>query len=241
VPAIRYANYDPDCNVPVWWTNVATATSYTCERWTKATSAWNLVKTGFAEFNCVAADCNWFDAKVVPDTNYRWRVKATNAAGDSDWGTLYYDCNVINSLCYPTTGTTAGSYTQWRNSGKPDCWCQAKGAGQGPRGAGYQCDGDAAGDDSGPPDYYRVYTSDLTVLGNNWRKTRVAITSDPNTTGGGTLKKMAACADVDHADTGPPDYYRVYTADLTVMGNNWKKKNSSWSVASERLPGNCPR
>jgi hypothetical protein len=240
-PAIRYANYDPDCNVPVWWTSISTATGYTCERWTKATSAWANVKTGvLADFNCGAADCNWFDAKVVADTNYRWRVKATNAAGDSGWGTLPYDCNVILSTCYPATGTTQGSYTTWKNMGRPDCWCQAKGTNQGPRGAGYQCDGDIAGDDTGPPNYYRVYTTDLALLQANWKKTRQALTADPNTWGAGTAKKMVACADIDHADTGPPNYYRVYTVDLSKVQGNWKKKNSSWT-GTDKLPGNCPR
>jgi len=241
-PAIRYASYDPDCNVPIWWTSGSTATGYVCERASKANSTWTVIKSGVpADFNCTVTDCNWGDLKLVPDTNYRWRVKASNAAGESAYGTLPYDCNVILSTCYRDGNTADSNWAQWRNLGRPDCWCRAKAANSGPRGAGYQCDGDTAGDDSGPTNYYRVFTTDLSVLQANWKKTRAMITSDPNTTGGGTLRKMAACADIDHRDTGPTNYYRVFTADLAVLQANWKKHNSSWTADPNKLPGDCPR
>jgi len=240
-PVISYPNYDPDCNVPVWWKVSAGATSYELQRKSKAAPAYVTIKTLLStDPNCGAVDCNYGDLKLAVDPCYHWQVRAHNAAGDSSYGTREYDCNVILSTCYKDGNTADSNWAQWRNVGRPDCWCRSRPANQGPRGAGYQCDGDTAGDDSGPSDYFRVYGTDLTVLSNNWRKTRPMLTSDPNTTGSGTLRKMAACADIDHRDSGPSDYFRVYGTDLAVITANWKKHNSSWT-GTDRLPGNCPR
>jgi len=238
---IKYANYDPDCNVPIWWAAAATATDYNLEVSTKAAPAYVEIRNQLAtDPNCNVAECNWGYMKIVPDTNYHWRVRAHNLAGYSAYTTREYDCNVILSVCYKDGNTADANWAQWRNLGRPDCWCRSRPANQGPRGAGYQCDGDTAGDDSGPTDYFRIYNTDLAVVTGNWKKTRAAITADPNTTGSGSLRKMAACGDIDHRDTGPTDYFRVYNADLGVVTGNWKKHNSSWSGA-DRLPGNCPR
>jgi hypothetical protein len=232
---IRYANYDPDCNVPVWWASVASATQYQCERRTKANPSWTVVKLGVpADFNCGATDCNWGDMKLTPDPCYRWQVKAINGAGSSAYATLDYDCNVIFSTCYPATGTTQGSYAAWRNEGRPDCWCAFKGAGLGPRGSGYQCDGDASQDVE--QSIYRVYNNDAIMISNNWKKTTAMETADPNTRG--TFHVVAACANVDH--TVEQSIYRVYNNDAIVISNNWKKQNSSWT-GTDRLLGNCPR
>jgi len=114
--------------------------------------------------------------------------------------------------CFPNTNS---AYNDWVLLGKPDCWC-AK-----PKGSGYQCDGDADGVDSGGINKYRVYTGDLTLIVNNWKKKAGDATLNP-------------CADIDHKDSGGINKYRVYTSDLTIITTNWKKKDAA-------LPGNCPR
>jgi hypothetical protein len=234
-PVIRYPNYDPDCNVPVWWNKDATVTQYQCERWTKASNTWTVLHSGPpADFNCFTTDCNWGDMKLVPDTNYRWRVMASNGAGSSAYGTLNYDCNVILSNCYPADTNAA----QWRALGRPDCWCAFKGAGLGPRGGGYQCDGDADAVASAPPDSFRVFGGDLALVQAGWAKKRELMTADPNVTT--SIHINALCADFDHKASAPPDSFRVYGTDLGILIGNWKKHNSSWT-GTDKLPGNCPR
>jgi len=112
--------------------------------------------------------------------------------------------------CFPTANS---AYNDWVALGKPNCWC-AK-----PTGSGYQCDGDADGKVTAVTNY-RVYTGDLTLIVNNWKKKAGDATLDP-------------CADLDHKAAAVTNY-RVYTSDLTVLVNNWKKKDAD-------LAGNCPR
>ncbi|MCJ7777754.1 MAG: hypothetical protein MUP16_05520 [Sedimentisphaerales bacterium] len=112
-----------------------------------------------------------------------------------------------NGNCLPSNFTT---YNDWVALGKPACWCWR-----------YQCDGDADGQTSGFPFNYRVFTGDLTLIVNNWKKT----ISDPT---------LNPCADIDHKDSGFPFKYRVFTADLAKVVSNWKKTDAD-------LPGNCPR
>jgi hypothetical protein len=112
--------------------------------------------------------------------------------------------------CFPSNYT---SFNDWKTMGKPDCWC-AK-----PKGSGYQCDGDAAGEVYGAKKY-RVFTPDLTAVSNNWKKFITDTTLDP-------------CADLDHKPYGAKKY-RVFTPELTTLTNNWKKVDS-------QLPGDCPR
>jgi hypothetical protein len=112
--------------------------------------------------------------------------------------------------CFPSANS---AYNDWVALGKPNCWC-AK-----PDGSGYQCDGDADGKVTAVTNY-RVYTGDLTLIVNNWKKKAGDATLDP-------------CADLDHKAAAVTNY-RVYTSDLTVLVNNWKKKDAD-------LAGNCPR
>jgi len=114
--------------------------------------------------------------------------------------------------CFPTANS---AYNDWVLLGKPKCWCAKT------DGSGYQCDGDADGKDSGGLTKYRVFTGDLTLIVNNWKKKAGDATLDP-------------CADIDHKDSGGLTKYRVFTSDLTVLVNNWKKKDAD-------LAGNCPR
>jgi len=67
---------------------------------------------------------------------------------------------------------------------------------------------------------FRVYTGDLDLLIESWRKP----TGDPDFT---------PCADLDHK-LEKPSNYRVGINDLRILLGNWKKKDSD-------LPGNCPR
>jgi hypothetical protein len=111
------------------------------------------------------------------------------------------------SDCLPSSFST---YSDWVALGKPACWCSK-----------YQCDGDADGQTSGFPFNYRVFTSDLTIIVDNWKKT----IDDPS---------LNPCADIDHKDSGFPYRYRVFTADLAKIVSNWKKTDAD-------LAGNCPR
>jgi hypothetical protein len=111
------------------------------------------------------------------------------------------------SSCFPSNFST---YSDWVALGKPACWCSR-----------YQCDGDADGKTSGSPFNYRIYTADLSIVVDNWKKT----IDDPT---------LNPCADIDHKDSGFPLRYRVYTADLTKIVTNWKKTDAD-------LPGDCPR
>ena len=114
--------------------------------------------------------------------------------------------------CFPTNNP---AFSDWVAVGKPECWCPA------PDGSGYQCDGDADGRTSGFPFYYRVFTSDLALIVENWKKKVDDPTLDP-------------CADIDHADSGFPFKYRVFTNDLAILVKNWAKKDAA-------LPRDCPR
>lgn len=102
------------------------------------------------------------------------------------------------------------TYNDWLTLGKPDCWNTK-----------YQCDGDADGETSGLPFNFRVYTGDLALIVDNWKKTIDEPTLNP-------------CADIDHKDSGFPFNFRVYIADLAKIVANWKKTDAD-------LPGDCPR
>jgi len=107
------------------------------------------------------------------------------------------------------------TYDDWVAFGRPACW------GFPPFGSGCQCDGDADGKHSGVPFRCRVFTGDLNVLVENWRKKITDPTLNP-------------CADLDHKDSGPPFRFRVFTQDLGILVDNWKKKDAD-------LAGDCPR
>jgi hypothetical protein len=109
--------------------------------------------------------------------------------------------------CFPSSFE---SYANWVAMGKPACWC-----------APYQCDGDADGLDSGSPDNYRIFTGDLSLIVDNWKRK----IDDP---------QLNPCADIDHKDSGSPFNYRVYSEDLAILVDNWKKTSSE-------LAGDCPR
>jgi len=145
----------------------------------------------------------------------------TGATDEWIWEPLYDQAGASEDMsfilftepgCFPSWYST---YPDWLAYGKPNCWCGIYGNPQWP----YQCDGDADGKDSGVPFRFRVFTGDLTMIVNNWRKK--IDTADP-------------CADVDHKDSGVPFRFRVFTGDLTMIVNNWRKKDGD-------LPGDCPR
>ena len=115
--------------------------------------------------------------------------------------------NGSDADCLPSSFST---YDDWVALGKPACWCLR-----------YQCDGDADGQNSGFPFNYRIFTGDLVLIVDNWKKTIDDPTLDP-------------CADIDHKDSGFPFRYRVYTTDLAKIVANWKKTDAD-------LTGDCPR
>jgi len=103
-------------------------------------------------------------------------------------------------------------YDDWVTLGRPNCWMWP-----------YQCDGDADGINSGAPYYYRVYTGDMALIIQNWKKKA----------GDQTLN---ACADIDHISSGEPYYYRVYTGDIGKVIANWRKKPGTPPTG---LAGDC--
>jgi hypothetical protein len=131
-----------------------------------------------------------------------------------DMGADEYWEEFIDSNCLPITYPT---YDDWLALGKPECWCGMYGAPAWP----YQCDGDAANRNSGVPFRFRVFTDDLVLLVDNWKKKISDPTLDP-------------CADIDHKDSGVPFKFRVFTGDLSKIVTNWKQKDTD-------LPGDCPR
>jgi len=231
-----YPTYDPDCNLPIYWSQAPGAAVYELDRSNDGGSAWANVYTGTATFNVESVD---------PGI-YRYRVRASNEDANGDYKTSTVDCNAYLSTCYRNGNTADPNWDNWVQVGRPDCWCKAVASTVGdPNGSGYQCDGDADGAAYGgnPATALRIYTGDLSMLSYNWKKTTGQITADANVVLAGKLKIHAACADIDHRAYGgnPTTALRIYTGDLSIVSSNWKKKNSSTVMATNRLPGNCPR
>jgi hypothetical protein len=231
---IIYPNYDPDCNIPIYWSAVAGATGFQLDRSADSGSNWTniLDANGFINYKG--------DAPGIARPTYRYRVRAKNADSNSLYVTGTYDCNAIISTCYRNGNTSDANWNNWRAVGRPDCWCKPVGNGLGPRGTGYQCDGDAAGNTENPPDNYRVYVSDLAMVTSNWKKKNSNLTMDPNFTGT-TFKITSACADIDHKTENSPDNFRVYSNDLYIVLSHWRWYSSNGPDPLKRLPGNCPR
>ena len=133
-----------------------------------------------------------------------WRVTAHTPTGDIQGPTWWFAVE----CCFPRKFTTLND---WVALGKPDCWCS---------GYKYQCDGDADVKDSGGVAKYCVFTGDLNLIVDNWKKPP----SDPT---------FNPCADIDHKAQVMGNY-RVFTNDLEIVVRNWKKKCAE-------LPGDCPR
>jgi len=212
VPAsILYPPFDPDCNIPVYWAASSGATSYELSRSDNGGVSWPTIYTVTGTYKM----------DTVPVGLHRYRVRAYNTDGYSDYRTGASDCNSTLSTCYRGGNTADPNWAQWVSLGRPDCWCGT------PKGSIYQCDGDSDGAKYGS---WRIYSGDLTLLVNNWKKTAAELAADPNMSGT-TLKIVGACADTDHKAYGT---YRVYTADLTKLTSQWKAPDANF-------PGNCPR
>lgn len=123
---------------------------------------------------------------------------------------------VLELDCFPHAPEYRQQYLaflEYAARGKdPSCWCAS--AVDGTR---YQCYGDASGTHQ-KFTWYRVYTDDLALVINNWKKRIDA--ADP-------------CADIDHRSYGLHGY-RVFVNDLAVLVANWKKRDTE-------LPNDCPR
>jgi hypothetical protein len=229
---IIYPRWDADSNLPIYWSQVTGATAYVLERSANSGSTYaTTVYTGTATFR---AD------SVAPAPTYRYRVMARNADSNSLYIAATYDVNAYLSRCYKGGNTSDANWAQWLSLGRPDCWCAASTA-QEPNGSGYQCDGDADGSTEVTGVNYRVYTKDLTILSNNYKKKAADVTNDPNVTLTGKFKIHSGCGDFDHKAEVTGVNYRIYTKDLTILSNNYKKKSSSTAAGTQYLPGNCPR
>ena len=123
-------------------------------------------------------------------------------------------CEVITDCI----ATSHPDYNMWVALEKPECWCAP------PFGSGYQCVGDADGATSPPPFSFRVFSGDLTMIVDNWRKKANDPTLDP-------------CADVDHVASPPPFSFQVFSGDLTIIVDNWRKKDADLDVGGEKP---CP-
>jgi len=230
IPKLLYPKFDADCNIPILWDS-AECNDFNLMYSTDSGGTWATLYKG--------ANKGYGHLKLAVG-KYRYRVRAANLFGTTDWNSPAYDCNAYLSTCYRDGNTKDTNWANWISIGRPDCWCKATTAIE-PNGSGYQCDGDADGITSGTPFYYRVYNNDLVMVTSNWSKTAAQITSDPNVTLAGKLKIHSACADFDHKSSGTPFYYRVYNLDFPKITTNFKKLNSSSVTATDRLPGDCPR
>lgn len=134
-----------------------------------------------------------------------FRVGVVDVNGEVVAGVTLTGCTVTCGVpeCYPSG---LGSYQDWLDFGKPDCWCGANAVN--PECA-YQCYGDSGCD--GEIIDWRVYNSDLALLLDNWKKKGTDPTLDP-------------CADTGH--DGEIIDWRVYNSDLAILLNNWKKKGT---------------
>ncbi len=146
---------------------------------------------------------------VNPDgTGWTWQELFDQTEASEDMSFILFQ----EPGCFPSN---LPSYFDWLAFGKPDCWCGA--AAVDPE-CKYQCYGDGACD--GQILDWRVYSNDMVLLANNWKKKGTDPTLDP-------------CADVAH--DGQILDWRVYSNDLVILANNWKAKGS----ALDLLPA-CP-
>ena len=153
------------------------------------------------------------DCQACPTLNaMRGGVVMESAAAAADVELICGDIVTAQPLCFPDTFTT---FADWQAYGEPDCWCNSA-IKEGATGD-YQCDGDADGSVFGFQKY-RVYSPDLALLVDNWKK----LIGDPT---------INPCADMDHKPFGFQKY-RVYSPDLAILVDNWKKKDVD-------LPGDC--
>ena len=187
--------------------------------------------TGMTEAAAEAA-ITAVDDLVKGSIDYAWHasVPAPNVCAQNPAGGTPVDIGSAVDLtlsrgpqptnCMPAAGTgydtqRAQFNTYVSNLWDPSGWCTA-----------YQCFGDAAGDTTGFPANMRIYTTDLTLIINNWMKKAGTYPAgaDPR-------------ADIDHKDTGFPANMRVYTADLSRVICYWMKKDVDLN-ANPR--GTCP-
>jgi hypothetical protein len=233
LPKLLYPKFDADCNIPILWDSNE-ANAFNLEYSTDGGGlSWSSLYNG--------ANKGYGHLKLAVG-KYRYRVRAANHLGTTDWNSPAYDCNAYLSTCYRDGNTKDLNWGQWVGMGRPDCWCKWVATTTiEPNGSGYQCDGDADGVTSGSPYNYRIYNNDLGMITSNWQKTAAQITSDPNVALMGREKIHSACADTDHKSSGSPYNYRVYNNDLSKVTTGWMKLNSSSVTATNKLPGDCPR
>jgi hypothetical protein len=93
---ITYPTSDSDGSYTVSWTTSAGATSYQAERSANAGGSWSPVYDG--------ANISYPESGLG-NGSYRYRAKATNAGGSSDWCTGTWDCVVCILPAAPATCT----------------------------------------------------------------------------------------------------------------------------------------
>ena len=172
----------------VSWSASTGATSYKLDRSANAGGTWGNIYTGAATTVC----------DDVNTGNYRYRVCASNAEGDSTWNTGTSDCAVV--LCFPTSEP---NMTTWKSLGKPRCWCYER-----------QCKGDASGTSEGTTKIgiWWVGTPDLNIF-------LKAFNVREPTFGVGLQGEPNICADFSHTSEGTTKIgiWRVGTPDLNIF------------------------
>ncbi len=83
--SITYPTTSSTGSYSVSWAASTGATSYRLERSSNGGSTWSLAYSGG----------NTSYPENVGNGSYRYRVRASNAAGDSDWRTGTHDCSVV--------------------------------------------------------------------------------------------------------------------------------------------------
>ena len=100
--SISYPTSSSTGQYTVKWSSSSSATSYQLERSSDSGTTWSQVYSG----------ANTSYQESIGNGSYRYRVKATNAIGSSNWTTGTFDCMVLRPPS-PPTGVSAsdGTYT----------------------------------------------------------------------------------------------------------------------------------
>jgi len=100
--SISYPTSSSTGQYTVKWSSSSSATSYQLERSSDSGTTWSQVYSG----------ANTSYQENIGNGSYRYRVKATNAIGSSNWTTGTFDCMVLRPPS-PPTGVSAsdGTYT----------------------------------------------------------------------------------------------------------------------------------
>lgn len=186
----------------VSWSTVANATGYKLQRSQDAGSTWVNVGTGTFAASPACDDVN--------SGSYLYRVCATaSGCTDTSFTTGGSPCVVV--LCFPTSDP---NMTNWKNMGKPRCWCYER-----------QCRGDGTGVREGgtKSGYFWVGTPDLSIFLKSFN------VKEP-TFGIGMKGEPNICASFKHTREGgtKSGYFWVGTPDLSIFLKNFNVKEPTF-------------